>query len=438
MSLTDQRNQIVETLRGHMKQCPDYKATQNASVGLSHRVLEMLGVPQTSITNPNPDSVPSVPSSAPPQCSSPSASPGVSVKEERSHPPDAFSVPEVPVYPPSVFETFQSSEAMTAFSTHETHDQATLPLLVGPNVRLEEVSPLTNVKLEEVSPLASPSIFALTSAPTSPRAIMPEQPMHLASQHPVHLPLAANLALTARQNSSLSLNWTESTPFLSAGSSPHLSIDTMSQASESSSTQVSAQSSPMLASSQEEKASPPIVYKHKLMKHRKDPQDFTKPSPPASSGLHSRSGRLVLERSFSFPSSSSETWTHDSSMLSPGFHRSQRFNIEERRIPQAQQSVLDESPRGLFPMEGPLDLSNSNSECRQSALTMSHGNFGKDIVGTLPRIERSCSVDGHCQSMSVNVANFMNCNDQTMTASQGEAHMSLPSESNTNSVVENT
>lgn len=43
-SLTEQRNQIIDTLRQHMKQCSDYEATQKASVGLSHRVLTMLGV----------------------------------------------------------------------------------------------------------------------------------------------------------------------------------------------------------------------------------------------------------------------------------------------------------------------------------------------------------------------------------------------------------
>ncbi|RUS79356.1 hypothetical protein EGW08_012877 [Elysia chlorotica] len=44
-NLTEQRNQIIDTLRQHMKQCSDYEATQKASVGLSHRVLSMLGFP---------------------------------------------------------------------------------------------------------------------------------------------------------------------------------------------------------------------------------------------------------------------------------------------------------------------------------------------------------------------------------------------------------
>jgi len=52
-SLTDHRNQMIEDLRHHMKQCSDYQATQNASVGLSHRVLEMLGFTQPSAMSDN-------------------------------------------------------------------------------------------------------------------------------------------------------------------------------------------------------------------------------------------------------------------------------------------------------------------------------------------------------------------------------------------------
>ncbi|GFR78937.1 basic leucine zipper transcriptional factor ATF-like 3 [Elysia marginata] len=72
-NLTEQRNQIIDTLRQHMKQCSDYEATQKASVGLSHRVLSMLGVhtsepeppepPQLALSGP---SVPTAPVQPPP------------------------------------------------------------------------------------------------------------------------------------------------------------------------------------------------------------------------------------------------------------------------------------------------------------------------------------------------------------------------------------
>lgn len=83
--LTEERNSIVQTLRQHMKQCSDFHATQSAAVGMSQRVLDLLGF--SSLTA-NQTEIPGVSdlciytddsSSSHPECQGPS----VSVKKEK-------------------------------------------------------------------------------------------------------------------------------------------------------------------------------------------------------------------------------------------------------------------------------------------------------------------------------------------------------------------
>ena len=260
-SLTDQRNQIIETLRQHMKQCSDYQATQNASVGLSHRVLKMLGLTSQSSTPSH--NVPTAPSSVnPATCPSPS----IQVKEEA---------------------------LMLSVSS---------PLVVRlPSTPFSESSPLVS-PYSSVTPTHTPGFI---SAPTSP-CIMPSP------DHSHSLPVTAKLLATRRNSSqgldtSATFSSSQLSPIVSADPSSSLSIDSMSENSDS--VHVSAEHSPMLASQEEQEEE--IVYRHKLMKHRSEWTDFTKPSPPSTS----RNTRAFLERSYSFPSSSSETRTYSSTEI---------------------------------------------------------------------------------------------------------------------------
>ncbi|XP_005113038.1 endochitinase A1 isoform X2 [Aplysia californica] len=399
-SLTDQRNRIIETLRQHMKQCSDYRATQNAAVGLSHRVLEMLGFP-----------TPSSLSAAPLL-----TTPPVRVKEE------VLSYP-----PPS-------------------------PLLVGLPA---------SVKLEDTSPLMSPSLYGgsaapahtgsfTTSAPNSPRATpssLDHHHHHHHHHHPVHLPLAAKLALSARRSSTQGLETSsaftsaDSSPFVSAVSSPLLSIDTMSQSSESSA-QVSAESSPMPAVLAEEDVG--VVYKHKLMKHRRERSDFTKPSTPATAVSSTRPNRAFLERSFSFPSSSSETRTC-TSVTTPGLDVTEIIpsdsgglhGVSNPRILSHSPAAVLDSGTIVNASEAPLDLrrkrSNMSHDSGKNLRSLPSDMFGSSSSSTPPGrcLERRWSVDEQhtsCPPRPVNMSHGL----------EGEGPLTLSQSSTSSSTSESS
>ncbi|XP_059145252.1 uncharacterized protein LOC131932354 [Physella acuta] len=216
--LTEQRNNIIDTLRQHMKQCSDYQATQNAAVGMSQRVLEMLGFPSSSSL---PHDIPGVSglyisTEDLSPTTSQSLSPSIIIKEER------FS--------------YSSSPSS--------------PVIVGlsgkPLIAAEPLRPVkAMIKVEDSPPLLSPCVFHPSS---SPSATFSKSAISKISPFENSLLLEPQLNLAKRRSSTQIL---EPPP-------PPSSVE---------------------SESSYESEYP--QYKHKLMKHRKQStfsSDFTKPS----------------------------------------------------------------------------------------------------------------------------------------------------------------
>ncbi|KAH9489241.1 hypothetical protein Btru_048829 [Bulinus truncatus] len=240
--LTEQRNRIIETLRQHMKQCSDYQATQNAAVGMSQRVLEMLGFPSSS-------------SSPLHQDLSGVSSLYISTGEHSCTPPLTLS--------PSVVikDEHYSSLANSPSS----------PLVVGLSGKVisTEDSPVkfmnkSTVKTEDLPPILSSCVYETFSSSSSPQ---PSSSHSVSFDSPLHP--APRSAIPKRRNSMHGVE----------------------------------------ESTEDEEF---FQYKHKLMKHRKqsstDQTNFSSSTAsPSSSASSLRTSRVTLERSFSFPCSSSET-----------------------------------------------------------------------------------------------------------------------------------
>ncbi|BFZ07554.1 hypothetical protein BsWGS_10593 [Bradybaena similaris] len=84
--LTEERNNIVLILRQHMKQCSDYSATQNAAIGVSQKVLDLLGFPSLFVSETQVQDVSDLYIHTGDSCSSQSRSqsPSIIVKQEQS------------------------------------------------------------------------------------------------------------------------------------------------------------------------------------------------------------------------------------------------------------------------------------------------------------------------------------------------------------------
>ncbi|CAG5118739.1 unnamed protein product [Candidula unifasciata] len=94
--LTEERDNIIFILRQHMKQCSDYKATQSAAIGVSQKVLDLLGFPLLSASEAQVQDVSDLYINTGDSCSShsQSQSPCVVVKQEKC---DFSSCPVSPV-----------------------------------------------------------------------------------------------------------------------------------------------------------------------------------------------------------------------------------------------------------------------------------------------------------------------------------------------------
>lgn len=84
--LTEERDNIVLILRQHMKQCSDYSATQNAAIGVSQKVLDLLGFPSLFVSEAQVHDVSDLYIHTGDSCSSHSRSqsPSIIVKQEQS------------------------------------------------------------------------------------------------------------------------------------------------------------------------------------------------------------------------------------------------------------------------------------------------------------------------------------------------------------------
>jgi len=150
-------------------------------------------------------------------------------------------------------------------------------------------------------------------------------------------------------------------------------------------------------------------YRHKLMKHRRDRSDFTKPSPPAA-----RTSRSFLERSFSFPSTTSDTrgGNDDHNLVfNPVRERKGSFPChDDRAVPQLMSSSHHSDARSIE--DHPLDLSKEDSPRRP--------------------FERSWSVEEQrTGALTMTLAEFpegFSLSDSPFSLSQGDTPLSLSQE----------
>uniref|UniRef100_A0A2C9LD67 BZIP domain-containing protein n=2 Tax=Biomphalaria glabrata TaxID=6526 RepID=A0A2C9LD67_BIOGL len=337
--LTEQRNRIIDTLRQHMKQCSDYQATQNAAVGMSQRVLEMLGFPISSSMHQDLPGVSSLyistggeHSCSPPQCSSPP----VVIKDEHYSP----------------FTSCQMSPLVVGLS--------------GKVIQADSVavkpSPKSSVKIEESPPVLSSCAYQTFGSSPSPQ-------------------------LSSSQSVSFD------SPLLPAPRSA-----------------IPKRRSSMHGGEESVEDEEFFQYKHKLMKHRK--QSSTDPpkvpsSETSSSSFSIRSTRVTLERSFSFPCSSSETRSNLDSPLQSSF-TSDNLAVE----PTATYKYYEVLPTPVpslhtgsksYTTDSPLDLvvkktSETSSDFEKHfriGQTDTWPPAGSRFGGTARGIERRWSVDDH-------------------------------------------
>lgn len=292
--LTEQRNSIIETLRQHMKQCSDYQATQNAAVGMSQRVLEMLGFPSSSLQHEIPGVSSLYISTADHSSTSPcSQSPSLIIKEEEC----------------SSYSSCPSS-----------------PLIVGLSGKLIKVDDSLSraacksvVKIEDSPPILSGHL--VQSTVVSPPSVSFPKPASSHVQHfdPSLLPAPRTFVSNHHRTSH--------------------NVGPLSS------------SFPLDESTDEEEFT---QYKHKLMKHRKQSSsDFTHPSLSSSF----RPYRVALERSFSFPCSTSESRsTVDLQSINTSvMTRSDMSSIYEAYGSLASPSSSETGSKA-DPLDSPLDL----------------------------------------------------------------------------------
>lgn len=344
-----------------MKQCSDYQATQNAAVGMSQRVLEMLGFPSSSSL---PHDIPGVSglyisTEDLSPTTSQSLSPSIIIKEER------FS--------------YSSSPSS--------------PVIVGlsgkPLIAAEPIRPVKAIiKVEDSPPLLSPCVFHPSS---SPSATFSKSAISKISPFETSLLLEPQLNLAKRRSSMQILD----------PPPPPSSVE---------------------SESSYESEYP--QYKHKLMKHRKQStfsSDFTKPS-----SLSVRSNRVALERSFSFPCSTSET----RSTLEPPSPSSYVCHV----TPSDSSSLYLASDVGgrMDNLDRPLDLAvkkRSSSVCieKEDSRSTDTWPLSGSCMGLSARgIERRWSVDDHhsiSQPLNLSRESF----DEDISLSSSSSNLPAPS-----------